>query len=65
MATGSNAPIIIKRKKVIAGGGHHGGAWKVAMNVGPYVKRFALGEVHKLHMCRLYRHSDVGPGAYH
>ncbi len=30
MATGNNAPTIIKRKKVIAGGGHHGGAWKVA-----------------------------------
>jgi chemotaxis protein MotB len=32
MATGANAPVIIKRKKVIAGGGHHGGAWKVAMD---------------------------------
>jgi hypothetical protein len=35
MAKDTNAPTIIKRKKVIAGGGHHGGAWKVAMNVGP------------------------------
>ena len=30
MSTGSNAPVIIKRKKVVAGDGHHGGAWKVA-----------------------------------
>jgi chemotaxis protein MotB len=28
--TGSNRPLIVKRKKVIEGGGHHGGAWKVA-----------------------------------
>lgn len=30
MASGGNAPIIIKRKKVVGGDGHHGGAWKVA-----------------------------------
>ena len=30
MDSGSNAPIIIKRKKVVSGDGHHGGAWKVA-----------------------------------
>lgn len=35
MADLPNAPIIIKRKKVIAGGGHHGGAWKVAIFLGP------------------------------
>ncbi|WP_439509161.1 hypothetical protein [Yoonia sp.] len=35
MTKDKNTPTIIKRKKVIAGGGHHGGAWKVAMIVGP------------------------------
>ena len=30
MGSGSNAPVIIKRKKVVGGDGHHGGAWKVA-----------------------------------
>lgn len=30
MSTGSNAPVIIKRKKIVGGDGHHGGAWKVA-----------------------------------
>jgi chemotaxis protein MotB len=28
--TGSNRPLIVKRKNVVEGGGHHGGAWKVA-----------------------------------
>lgn len=28
--SGSNRPLIIKRKTVVEGGGHHGGAWKVA-----------------------------------
>lgn len=28
--TGSNRPLIVKRKTVSGGGGHHGGAWKVA-----------------------------------
>jgi hypothetical protein len=35
MTKDKNTPTIIKRKKVISGGGHHGGAWKVAMIVGP------------------------------
>jgi len=35
MKKDTNAPTIIKRKKVVVGGGHHGGAWKVAMSVGP------------------------------
>jgi chemotaxis protein MotB len=35
MTKANDKPTIIKRKKVVAGGGHHGGAWKVAIIVGP------------------------------
>lgn len=39
--SGSNAPVIIKRKKVVVEDGHHGGAWKVAISGSLSGGRFA------------------------
>ncbi|SLN21127.1 hypothetical protein ROJ8625_00773 [Roseivivax jejudonensis] len=47
-ANGNGAPIIIKKKKKVMGGGHHGGAWKVAIWIGPFGMSLLRRYVHRL-----------------